>query len=415
MRQKLYLVYFNASLLCVLLVGLELAGQVAYYLWKGYPVYESDQHLLAGADENLFEHHPFLAGRLVANRLVAHAGRVVTTTSSHTRWTGAGEAHPGGVTIAVVGGSTTFGAGVTDADSWPARLQALLGPAYSVLNYGVPGYSTAEAVIQMALLVPESRPDLVVFYEGWNDLHNFHDSALGPDYYSHGLRQYSNLDIRRPQPAGLFGKLVEVSAVCRLASVSARYLAQPVRTARRDSVSLAGIPRSEPDSLVERLYRRNLGTMRTLAEVAGANVLFVPQVLNESRFTGAGSSWWTPRIRNSTMSVLLRRMNAILSESCGDDHSRCAVLDVLSARSWQEADFIDEGHFSPQGNDEFARLVAAWVTQASSHRQTSANGASDRTVGRGQHDTPPGGDRAVAAQDLPTVPARPSAPASSPY
>ncbi len=364
MRNKLFLVYVNISLVCVLLLGLELAGQFAYYVWKGYPVYESDEHLITNTDERLTELHPFLVGRLASNRRATHDGRVVTTTELHTRWTGAGPADSGDLRVAVVGGSTTFGAGVTDSASWPARLQAILGPGYAVTNYGMLGYSSAEAVIQTALLVPEGRPDVVVFYEGWNDLHNFHDSALGPDYYSHGLQQFSNLDIERPQPTGLFAKLAEVSAICRLASVAGRRLVPRDRSAGPGPMELTSAPESGPDLFVERIYRRNLGTMRILAQQAGAYALFVPQVLDESRFSGEGSSWWTPHVRNRAMPALLRRMNDILAGSCGADRARCAVLDVTTARAWEPEDFIDEGHFSPTGNDAFAQLIAAWVTGA---------------------------------------------------
>jgi lysophospholipase L1-like esterase len=363
-RRALVVVYFNLALFCVILFAMELTGQVAFYLWKGYPVFQSDQHLIVQAEGNLIELHPFLVGRLGANRRVVQRDHVITTTPFHTRWTGAPQPDPGQITIAVVGGSTTFGAGASDSDSWPARLQAQLGPRYSIVNFGMPGYSSAEGVIQMALVVPEVEPDVVVFYEGWNDLHSFHDSLLGPDYYSHGLRQYSNLDVQRPEPAGLFDKLVEVSATCRLASVAARWLSPPQRIVRPDSVALAGVPSEAPDSFVERVYRRNLRSLRHLAELTGAQVLFIPQVLDETRFTGTGSSWWTPRIRNDAMPDLLRRMNTILVESCDDGDARCAVLDVGSARSWQREDFIDEGHFSPKGNREFAHLVADWVTNA---------------------------------------------------
>jgi lysophospholipase L1-like esterase len=363
MKSRLFLVYFNVSLLCVLLVGLELTGQVAYFLLKGYPVYQSDQHLLAQGAEQPFEIHPFLVGRLRGGRRTTQGGNTLTATPGHTRWTGAASADSAKVRIALVGGSTTFGAGVTDSATWPARLQARLGSGYAVTNFGMPGFSSAEGVIQMALLVPESRPDLVVFYEGWNDLHNFHDAGLGPDYYGHGMRQYSNLDIERPQPTGLFAKLVEVSAIFRLAAVVSHQLAPPEKANPQGARSPAAMPRSAPDTFVERIYRRNLGAMRTLAEEAGAVALFVPQILDSSRLKGDGGGWWTPGVQNRAVPEMLRRLNGILSNACAGRGDRCAVLDVGAARAWRPEDFIDEGHFSPQGNDAFAEVVAAWIAE----------------------------------------------------
>jgi lysophospholipase L1-like esterase len=379
LRRTLFLVYFNISLLCVLLAGLELTGQVVFYLWKGYPVYESDQHLISHADVPPFELHPFLVGRLRGGARFNQNGKTLTSTQHHTRWTGAPDS--AAVRIAVVGGSTTFGAGVTDSATWPARLQALLGPGYAVTNYGMPGFSSAEGAIQMALLVPESRPGLVVIYEGWNDLHNFHDSALGPDYYSHGLRQYSNLDIQRPHPTGLFTKLVEISAICRLAWVAANSLAPDQSAEPATPADLTGPPDSIPDLFIERMYRRNLGSMRVLAEQAGAYVLFIPQVMDSSRMSGDASGFWTPRIRNSAMSAMLHRVNGILAESCPDGDTRCAVLDVAPMRAWRSGDFIDEGHFSPEGNDAFARVVADWVNDAARRGLVPPEGASPVRAG----------------------------------
>jgi hypothetical protein len=47
----------------------------------------------------------------------------------------------------------------------------------------------------MALIVPEKRPHIVIFLEGWSDIRNYHEKELGADYYSHGIRQYGNLQL----------------------------------------------------------------------------------------------------------------------------------------------------------------------------------------------------------------------------
>src|SRR5262245_26699350 len=53
--------------------------------------------------------------------------------------------------IAAVGGSTTYGAGVAEGQTWPDALERKLGLEYAVLNYGVLAYSTVEHIIQTAL------------------------------------------------------------------------------------------------------------------------------------------------------------------------------------------------------------------------------------------------------------------------
>ena len=361
MRQKLYVVYFNIALICFLLVGMEVAGQVLFLAWKGYPLYESDRHLISHENPPVFELHPYLVGRLRGNARFEHDGRVITTTPEHTRWTGADLTDTAAVRIAVVGGSTTFGSGVSDSASWPARLQALLGPGYAVVNFGMPGFSSGEAVIQMALVVPESRPDVVVFFEGWNDLHNEHDSALGPDYFNHGVRQYSNLNIQRPEAPGLFARLSQVSAIVRLAAVGANWLRGPEPAEPPSAAPAVKTLRSDPDSFVERIYRRNLRTLHLLAGASGAYALFVPQVMDTSRLVSDTAAWWTPQIRNNAVPVLIHRLNLILGGACDDDRDRCAVFTGALEYPWTPADFIDEGHFSPQGNERFAELLAGEI------------------------------------------------------
>jgi len=255
MRKTLELIFFNVALICVLLVGMELLGQVGFYLWKGYPVFRASEHSAPG----LIERHPYLVGRLRESVRVTEKGKTVTSTPFHTRWTGAPN-NPAAIRVAVVGGSTTFGAGVTDTDSWPARLQGILGPNYAVTNFGMLGYSTAEGVIQMALLVPEVHPDIIVFYEGWNDIRSYHDPAPSPDYYSHGMAQYTTLQLPPPTLPPLRQRLADVSAIWRLAVVASK----AVPGGKVDSSAVHGPTYATPDTFVDRIFQRNLETLKVL-------------------------------------------------------------------------------------------------------------------------------------------------------
>jgi lysophospholipase L1-like esterase len=78
--------------------------------------------------------------------------------------------------IMVVGSSTTFDPQVTKDDAaWPARLQVWLtrlspGRKFEVINGGVPGYRVADDLIRLELELYQYQPDLIVLYEGHNDL-----------------------------------------------------------------------------------------------------------------------------------------------------------------------------------------------------------------------------------------------------
>lgn len=65
--------------------------------------------------------------------------------------------------VVAVGDSYTFGDEVSDADTWPAQLEGLLGQP--VANGGVFGYGLDQAVLRAERLVPEYRPwSLVVSF-----------------------------------------------------------------------------------------------------------------------------------------------------------------------------------------------------------------------------------------------------------
>lgn len=368
MRKTLELIYFNVALFCVLIVGLEVGGQLVFYLWKGYPVFRAP----ARAEQGVIEHHPYLVGRPKASVRVADKGKVVTTTALHTRWTGAPD-DPRAIRVAVLGGSTTFGAGVTDTDSWPARLQAMLGPRYAVTNFGMLGYSTAEAIIQMGLLVPETHPDIVVFYEGWNDIRSYHDSAPSPEYFNEGMRQYTTLNLAPLEQPHLFARLADISAIVHFALVASKGMAGAKAA---DSTSHEPVF-ATPDTFVDRIYRRNLQTLKEMSERGRAYTIFVPQVLNDAWFKShPGGDWWTRHVDNQAMPVLMRRFGLIMNETCADaEHdTQCTVMDEVRAWKWQPDDFIDEGHFSGKGADAFARLLAERVKAYSSSHQLRHQG-----------------------------------------
>ena len=70
--------------------------------------------------------------------------------------------------IVCFGDSITFGYGVGDDESYPSRLGALL-PAVEVVNAGVTGYSSFQAVGFARRLLPRLEPNIALMLIGWND------------------------------------------------------------------------------------------------------------------------------------------------------------------------------------------------------------------------------------------------------
>ncbi|VAW47203.1 hypothetical protein MNBD_GAMMA03-1524 [hydrothermal vent metagenome] len=70
--------------------------------------------------------------------------------------------------IVAFGDSLTVGYGVSEDKSYPAILQKLSG--YQVVNEGVSGEVTREGVLRFSAVLERHQPQLVVLFEGGNDL-----------------------------------------------------------------------------------------------------------------------------------------------------------------------------------------------------------------------------------------------------
>jgi len=344
----------NFAISCTLLVSVELLGQLAYFVKTGnfLPLDEGANSV----QSRVFEIHPYLAIRLQPSIVIENQNKVIKTTALHTRWTGAEEDDHELIRIAILGGSTAFGTGVTDQDSWPALLQAKLGKQFAVINYGVPGYSTAENIVQMALIVPEKRPHIIVFYEGWNDIRNYHVKNNGPDYYYHGVRQYGNLGVETYKKQSRFEDLKNVFASIRLLKKFQNFGSS--NTGNNPDIF------EIPDQQVDKYYRRNLNTLKMLSENIGALAIFVPQLLNYSDFEGGQNSrYWTQHIKDDAMPFLMVRFNALMDDLCRPAEHQCTVFNEILDEPWHSDDFVDDGHFNRSGGMKFAdkiyRLIMA--------------------------------------------------------
>jgi len=108
---------------------------------------------------------------------------------------------PGVYRIFCLGGSTTYGSGVTEDElTYPARMEAHLnemapaGVRYEVANCGVSGYMTVENLINLQLRLVELEPDAVVVYLAANDARPIQARGFRPDY-SHYRRSWPVIEV----------------------------------------------------------------------------------------------------------------------------------------------------------------------------------------------------------------------------
>jgi lysophospholipase L1-like esterase len=79
-----------------------------------------------------------------------------------------GRAVPAGAVVLALGDSLTFGTGATPETSYPAVLAALSG--WQIVNAGVPGDTSAQALERLPELLQQHQPALVLVSIGGNDL-----------------------------------------------------------------------------------------------------------------------------------------------------------------------------------------------------------------------------------------------------
>jgi hypothetical protein len=335
----------------VLVAAVEICGQAAYWWRHGTTLHRRATENLraAAASAAVFEAHPYLVARPRASIRVQRDGATISTTPRHTRSTATRPARPSAIVVAAVGGSTTFGTRVTDAATWPWQLQEALGDRYAVVNHGVPGYSTAENIIQMSLQVPETGARVVIFYEGWNDIRNYHWPDFQSDYYGHGMRQFDTLIPPVRDDASFLERAARHSFVMRLIGQVAHV---PLSAADKP-------PSGTRDLEVDRIYMRNLVTLKTLAARFGMTALFVPQIMNDEALARAGErTGWTPYVPNAALPLLMRDFNRLMADVCAPREPNCAYVSEPLEVAWNNDDFVDEGHLSRSGGGKLAAILA---------------------------------------------------------
>ena len=84
------------------------------------------------------------------------------------------QALPSGAVVLALGDSITYGTGAAPQDAYPAQLAGLTG--WKLINGGVPGDTSAQALARLPALLAEHQPVLVILSAGGNDfLHRMPD------------------------------------------------------------------------------------------------------------------------------------------------------------------------------------------------------------------------------------------------
>lgn len=349
---------------CMLLI-IEISGQFYFRIKQGEFLYQKNLKV-----RELFYEHPYLSIALKKNQQIQVLNTSVTTNESGFRITSPEEtAQASHQTVVVcLGGSTTFGSFVNDEESWPYLLQEALGEGYKVYNLGAPGYSTLESIVQMTTLVPELKPDIILNFQGWNDIHNYHIPEPTPDYYWHGML------LKR----GLRTGVMENNYLnhSTLFYYTRRFHNNFAIVAADGNPVPKVSSYTTPDPYEDSLYLRNLKTLQVLGTHQGAKVIFIPQILNAEHFAHSDfpSRSWTLHIRDEAMPKLLARFNQLMISHIKEDEHTLVLDHLADQKSWGPQYFVDDGHFNVAGGLKLVKAIVPAIRSVTLKDSLLANG-----------------------------------------
>lgn len=247
------------------------------------------------------------------------------------------------VRILCYGGSTTFDAAHEWKDTWPGQLQALLGPErYEVVIAAQNGATTADSVVNYALIHSQDQADYVLAYEGNNDLESSFCADFRPDY-AHRRRKIAvtRFPLWRVLPRWLDWSAAYV--VVRGAFTVKEGSLHDLYTRPCLKPDLAGGPYGVP------VFERNLLNLDALARANGAKLVLGTfqyyRAWAEKKMTPGFAEAWDrgSRLENDVIRALAAKRPGLV------------VADIARTFTPSEKTMLDFCHLTEEGNAHVAR------------------------------------------------------------
>jgi len=261
--------------------------------------------------------------------------------------------------IVALGGSTTYSTSTTWQESYPTQLESILREQYGyanveVVNAGVPGYTSWDVLANFVFRVVELQPDLVLIYDGINDIQ---PRAVDAECYR-GLNPLRGLSPTR----GLWQRpeIPVQSALYRLLAISLGWMPDPSTLeggfgdyplrCNADFINDARIKDNAPV-----YFERNLRDLIVLAQANDMQVMFSTWTYNANGDPGAMPPAWRDAIVEH---------NDIL-RNLADEYG-LPLYDLAATDFWETPEYwadVDPIHLAAPGAHEQARRYAAFMVE----------------------------------------------------
>jgi len=247
------------------------------------------------------------------------------------------------LTILVFGGSTTFGYGLADEETIPARLQDALSQAcarrVAVFNMARSNYfSSQENVLFQRLLVQGITASAAVFIDGLNEFGHADDAPKFTDRLTYLMEE---------TPAQAGRRVVVGLPLARLAK---RWLRRPDLAQKREA-------RPEEALRIVDRWLGNRAQIRAAAAAAGVQTLFVWQPIpsygysrEHHLFVGDGGS------QEQTSAAGYDLVDRLRNEPGGVGEDLLWLADLQRDR--EEPLYVDQVHYTAAFSTEIAEAIA---------------------------------------------------------
>lgn len=307
----------------------------------------------------LYRRHPFL-NTAPAEGVAANAfGKSASFSSQGYRSPERSAQKPEGVQrIVCSGGSTTFDILASeDSATWPWKMERTLrrkGLHVEVFNAGFPGWTSLENLVSLAIRDLDLQPDVVVFYQGLNDLQPASHRPFDPQYeHGHVEPAVRALGFGLA-PLPWYERSVVVER-CRDFLVG---VDDPWHRLQGPSPTTAEL--TEIPARAVKTFDRNVRAFISIASSGGADVVLVTQPLHVRPSSAVSDhaylAQWIEGLEPAAVPSQLSRLNAVLRK-IGRDQS-VVLVDAAADVGWEDGDFADPMHFSARGSERMARFMA---------------------------------------------------------
>ena len=316
-------------------------------------------------------------GRMVENDSDKALGKKKDNDDSGSRWfiNDAGYRGPnfsrykpeGIIRIIVVGGSTVFDGNARDPSAdetrdWPHLIERFLrdkGHNAEVINAGIPGHASFDALGRLYSQLWIYQPDYVLLYDIWNDLKYFR--TLTPE--NPLIAQYKPFNEKSDPFTEYQGPLDRFFSNFQIyVKLRNQYYGWKFNVGPEGAIPAGDYQDSySPDAVKQ--YRLNVELIVDLSR----NIKATPILLTEATLVSPNNSAEDRKMINYhyellTHSALVRAYNEVYEviKSVGQEKT-VGVLDLAKDLNGKNELFIDSVHLSTKGSEEVARRVAEFL------------------------------------------------------